>query len=56
MAVIHQRGTEALLIDILDRILDNGIIIDLWARATLVGIDLESGKTRVVVASLRCAC
>ena len=55
MTVIRKRGTEAILVDILDRVLDNGIIIDPWARATLAGIDVVTEKTRVVVASLRCA-
>ena len=28
------------LIDVLDRVLDKGIIIDAWVRVSLVGIDL----------------
>jgi len=28
------------LIDVLDRVLDKGIVIDAWVRVSLVGIDL----------------
>lgn len=40
------------LIDVLDRILDKGIIIDAWVRVSLVGIDLVTVEARVVVASI----
>ena len=40
------------LIDVLDRILDKGIIIDAWIRVSLVGIDLVTVEARVVVASI----
>ncbi|TMC44043.1 MAG: gas vesicle structural protein GvpA [Chloroflexi bacterium] len=40
------------LIDVLDRILDKGIIIDAWVRISLVGIDLVTVEARVVVASI----
>ena len=30
---------ETQLIDVLDRILDKGIVIDAWARFSIVGID-----------------
>jgi hypothetical protein len=40
------------LIDVLDRILDKGIIIDAWVRISLVGIDLITVEARVVVASI----
>jgi hypothetical protein len=39
------------LIEVLDRVLDKGIAIDRWARVSLVGIDLITIETRVVVAS-----
>jgi len=35
----------------LDRVLDKGIVIDAWVRISLVGIDLISEQSRVVVAS-----
>src|SRR5437773_11522873 len=40
------------LIDVLDRILDKGIIIDAWVRISLVGIDLVTVEARVVVVSI----
>jgi hypothetical protein len=40
------------LIDVLDRVLDKGIIIDAWLRVSLVGIDLITVEARVVVASI----
>src|SRR5262245_21813228 len=38
------------LIDVLDRVLDKGIVIDAWVRVSLVGIDLITVEARVVVA------
>ena len=40
------------LIDVLDRVLDKGIVIDDWVRVSLVGIDLITVEARVVVASI----
>jgi gas vesicle structural protein len=39
------------LIDVLDRVLDKGIVIDAWVRVSLVGIDLITIEARVTVAS-----
>ena len=41
------------LVDVLDRVLDKGIVIDAWVRVSLVGIDLITIEARVVVASIR---
>jgi len=46
----YQAGTS--LIDVLDRVLDKGIVIDAWVRVSLVGIDLITVEARVVVASI----
>jgi hypothetical protein len=46
----HAGGTS--LIDVLDRVLDKGIVIDAWVRISLVGIDLITVEARVVVASI----
>lgn len=43
-------GTE--LIDVLDRILDKGIVIDASVRISLIGLDLVAIDLRVVVASI----
>ncbi|HSL72307.1 MAG TPA: gas vesicle structural protein GvpA [Longimicrobiales bacterium] len=40
------------LIDVLDRVLDKGIVIDAYVRVSLVGIDLVSVEARIVVASV----
>jgi len=40
------------LAEVVDRILDKGIVIDLWARVSLVGIELLAVEARVVIASV----
>lgn len=40
------------LAEVIDRILDKGIVIDLWVRISLVGIDLIGIEARVVIASV----
>src|SRR6478736_1882411 len=39
-------------IDVLDRVLDKGIVIDAWMRVSVVGIDLITVRAEVVVASI----
>jgi hypothetical protein len=51
MAVERTSGGSS-LIDVLDRVLDKGIVIDAWVRVSLVGIDLITVEARVVVASI----
>ena len=51
MAVERVSGGSS-LIDVLDRILDKGMVIDAWVRISLVGIDLITVEARVVVASI----
>jgi hypothetical protein len=46
----HSGGTS--LVDVLDRVLDKGIVIDAWVRISLVGIDLITVEARIVVASI----
>src|SRR5947209_3610208 len=45
-------GGGTSLIDVLDRVLDKGIVIDAWVRISLVGIDLITVEARIVVASI----
>src|SRR5262245_9795643 len=40
------------LVDVVDRVLDKGIVIDAWARVSLVGIGLVALEARVVIASV----
>ena len=51
---IERASGDSSLIDVLDRGLDKGIVIDAWVRLSLVGIDLDlvTVEARVVVASI----
>jgi len=40
------------LVEVVDRILDKGIVIDAWVRISLVGIELLAIEARIVVASI----
>jgi len=40
------------LVEVIDRILDKGIVIDAWARISLVGIEILAIEARVVVAGV----
>ena len=40
------------LIDILDRVLDKGIVIDAWVRVSVAGVDLLTVDARVIIASI----
>ena len=40
------------LAEVLDRVLDKGVVIDLWARVSLVGIEILAIDARVVIASV----
>jgi hypothetical protein len=51
MAIERTTG-GASVIDVLDRVLDKGIVIDAWVRVSLVGIDPITLEARVVVASI----
>src|SRR5215831_5363362 len=49
---VERAASGTSLIDVLDRVLDKGIVIDAWVRVSLVGIDLITVEARVVVASI----
>ena len=38
------------LAEVLDRILDKGVVVDVWARVNLVGIEILTVEARVVIA------
>ncbi|MFB6283147.1 MAG: gas vesicle protein GvpA [Halobacteria archaeon] len=40
------------LAEVLDRVLDKGIVVDTFARISLVGIEILTVEARVVVASV----
>lgn len=50
--MVNQGPDVSSLAEVLDRILDKGIVVDLWARLSLVGIELMTIEARVVVASV----
>jgi gas vesicle structural protein len=49
---IARASSQNSLMDVLDRVLDKGVVIDAWVRLSLVAIDLITIKTRVVIASI----
>jgi len=49
---LKRAATQTSLIDVLDRVLDKGIVIDAWVRISLIGLDLLQVEARIVVASI----
>jgi hypothetical protein len=52
MATVHKSMDTSGLAEVVDRILDKGIVVDAWARVSLVGIEILAIEARVVVASV----
>ena len=50
--MVTQSPDSGSIAEVLDRILDKGIVVDLWARLSLVGIELLTVEARVVIASV----
>ncbi len=50
--VTMARPESSSLAEVLDRILDKGIVIDVWARVSVVGIEILTVEARVVAASV----
>ena len=40
------------LAEVIDRILDKGVVVDAWVRVSLVGIELLAIEARVVIAGV----
>jgi gas vesicle structural protein len=40
------------LFDLLDRVLDKGLVIDLWLKVSLVGIELLTLEARIVISGM----
>ena len=51
MAVEKSMGSASLA-EVVDRILDKGVVVDAWVRVSLVGIEILAIEARVVVASV----
>ena len=49
---VEKINSSSSLAEVIDRILDKGIVVDLWARVSLVGIELLAIELRLVIASV----
>jgi hypothetical protein len=49
---IEKMNASSSLAEVVDRILDKGIVVDAWVRVSLVGIELLSIEARIVVAGV----
>lgn len=49
---IEKAMASSSLAEVVDRILDKGIVVDAWVRVSLVGIELLAIEARVTVASV----
>ncbi len=52
MANVKKSTDSSSLAEVVDRILDKGIVVDAWAKVSLVGIELLTIEARAVVASV----
>jgi len=50
--MVEKSAASCSLVEAIDRILDKGVVIDAWARVSLVGIELLAIEARIVVASV----
>ncbi|NJN16137.1 MAG: gas vesicle structural protein GvpA [Oscillochloris sp.] len=49
---VEKVNASSSLAEVVDRILDKGIVIDAWVRVSLVGIELLAIEARVVIAGV----
>ncbi|PIS27123.1 MAG: gas vesicle synthesis protein GvpA [Candidatus Marinimicrobia bacterium CG08_land_8_20_14_0_20_45_22] len=49
---VEKTNASSSLVEVIDRILDKGVVIDIWARVSLVGIELLAIEARIVIASV----
>jgi hypothetical protein len=49
---VEKVNSSSSLAEVVDRILDKGVVIDLWVRVSLVGIELLAVEARIVIASV----
>ncbi|XRG79387.1 gas vesicle protein GvpJ [Rossellomorea sp. GAMAL-10_SWC] len=52
LASIQKSVDSSSLAEVIDRILDKGVVIDAFVRVSLVGIELLAIEARVVIASV----
>ena len=51
MARVTSLTDSSSLVEVVDRILDKGLVIDVWATVSVLGIELFTLEARIVVAS-----
>lgn len=49
---VEKSMSSSSLVEVIDRILDKGVVVDAWVRLSLVGIELLAIEARAVVASV----
>jgi hypothetical protein len=49
---VEKSTASSSLVEVIDRILDKGIVVDAWVRMSLVGIELLAIEARITVASV----
>ena len=49
---VEKTASSSSLVEVVDRVLEKGVVIDAFVRVSLVGIELVTVEARVVVASV----
>lgn len=49
---VEKINASSSIVEVVDRILDKGIVVDAWVRVSLVGIELLAIEARAVLASV----
>jgi hypothetical protein len=52
MRVERTSGSDSSYVDVIDRVLDKGIVIDAWRRVSVGGIDLITVEAFLIVESI----
>jgi len=50
---LERTPANASIVDVLEHVLDKGIVIDAWVRVSLMGLDLVTIEARILVASIQ---
>jgi len=49
---VEKAMASSSLAEVIDRILDKGVVVDAWVRVSLVGIEILAVEARVVIAGV----
>jgi hypothetical protein len=49
---VEKSVASSSMVEVIDRILDKGVVVDAWVRVSLVGIELLAIEARVTVAGV----